>query len=148
MLNIKLNGFTLIETLVVLAIMALVVAIVPPFLPRVIQSTKVKAASWDIVSALKSTRNQAMTKQKESTLILDVEKKYFTINKKIHRLNLPDDIELSLIAADTERLNEKQAAIRFFPDGSSTGGQIKFRNGRVNYLIDVNWLTGKIKLLQ
>lgn len=143
----KANGFTLVETLVVLAIMALLITITPPFFSGVIQSTKLKAASWNIVSALKSARNQAITKQKESTLIFNVEKKYFSFNKKNYPLELPNNTILSLIAADTERLNKKQAAIRFFPDGTSTGGQIKIMDGQNKYLIDVNWLTGKIKLL-
>lgn len=143
----RVNGFTLIETLVVLAIMAMVITIVPPFISNAIESTKIKAASWEIVSGLKSARNIATTKQKESTLTINVKKKHFIIGKKYYQLDLPDNTKLSLTAADTERLDENQAAIRFFPDGSSTGGQIKIRSDKNNYLVDVNWLTGKIKLL-
>ena len=44
--------------------------------------------------------------------------------------------------------SEARGAIRFFPDGSSTGGRITLSTDRLAYLVDVDWLTGKIHLLE
>ena len=142
----NLKGFTLIEILVVLALITLILAIIPPMFSNVIDSTQIKSSSRLLVASLKEARSLAITKQKETTLMLDVEKKQFLLNQKQHNLNIPDNTKLQLIAANTEQLNEQLAGIRFFPDGSSTGGRIELSNNNLEYIIDVNWLTGKIQI--
>lgn len=81
------------------------------------------------------------------TLSLNVEDKTFAIDKKKKTLTVPDSSTLSIITARSEQLSENEGRIRFFADGSSTGGQIKLAFEKKEYVIDVNWLTGKIKIL-
>jgi len=42
--------------------------------------------------------------------------------------------------------SERVGAIRFFPDGSSTGGRVilKRDDGDAGWQVGVNWLTGRI----
>jgi general secretion pathway protein H len=40
------------------------------------------------------------------------------------------------------------AAIRFFPDGSSSGGTISLSGANRDYFIGVDWLTGRVELLE
>jgi general secretion pathway protein H len=42
--------------------------------------------------------------------------------------------------------SERRGAIRFYPDGSSTGGRITVTFGRTQYLVDVDWLTGRVSI--
>jgi general secretion pathway protein H len=51
---------------------------------------------------------------------------------------------MSLITAQSEQANESVGAIRFYPDGSSTGGRIDLSSDDVRYVIDVSWLTGTV----
>ena len=37
-------------------------------------------------------------------------------------------------------------SIRFFPDGSSTGGHISLIEGKTEYRVNVDWLTGRIAI--
>lgn len=141
------KGFTLFEILVVFVIFALILAIVPPFLPNVIASSQTKTAARELASNLKKTRSLAITRQQEMTLSLNVEDKTFAIDKKKKTLTVPDSSTLSIITARSEQLSENEGRIRFFADGSSTGGQIKLAFEKKEYVIDVNWLTGKIKIL-
>ncbi len=140
------QGFTLLEILVVFAIISLLLAIVPPLLPGVIASTNVKSAARELAASLKHVRSQAIDRQKETTLILNIEKNNYLINKKSRNLKIPEDASLSLITAKSEQLSEHEGQIRFFPDGSSTGGQIKLAHAKREYLIDVHWLTGRVKI--
>lgn len=39
-------------------------------------------------------------------------------------------------------------AIHFFPDGSSSGGSIKLSAAGRSYVIEVDWLTGKVAILE
>ncbi|MEE8321885.1 MAG: GspH/FimT family pseudopilin [Gammaproteobacteria bacterium] len=142
----KTQGFTLLEILVVLGIMTLLLAVVPPALNNVIDGTKLKGATRDLAAGLRLARSQAIAKQNDTTLLLHVEDKVFQIANKQKRLNLPEDTKLTLTTAQSEQVTEKEGAIRFFADGSSTGGRITLNNARNTYTIDVNWLTGKIRI--
>lgn len=147
MTNRKINkGFSLIEIIVALVIVGMILAITPLFLPNVIASTETKSAVRELAAGLKYARSQSITKQKETTLTLNVEKKYYQIDKQKNKLTLPEGTKLTLVTARSEQDSQDQASIRFFPDGSSTGGRINLGNDKNMYLIDVNWLTGKITI--
>jgi len=143
----KQGGFTLLETLVVMSIAALMFAIIPPMLPNVMDNTYAKSAARKLAINLKHVRSIAIATQQETTLSLDTENKLFQINDKTEKLKLSDDTKLSLTTAKSEQLSEHEGQIRFFPDGSSTGGQIKLAYLSNEFLIDVNWLTGKVRIL-
>lgn len=140
------HGFTLLEILFVFAIMALILAIVPPFLPRVIDSAHVRAAAWELSTALKKARKQAISRQQTVPVRLNVAERYYRVAQQQKDLKLPEEVVLSLTTAQSEQLDKQRGQIRFFPDGSSTGGQIKLSYNEREYRIDVHWLTGKVQL--
>jgi general secretion pathway protein H len=43
-------------------------------------------------------------------------------------------------------LDEGTGRIRFFPDGSATGGRVTLIGQNQTLVVDINWLTGEIKL--
>jgi general secretion pathway protein H len=141
------KAYSLIEVLVVLFILTLVVAIVPPFVPNVIASSNVKSTTRELASQLKQAQGLAIRKQEEITLSLNVEQHHYKLDNKKVILKLPDEAKLSLVTASSEQLSDSEGRIRFFPDGSSTGGQIKLSYINKEYLIDVHWLTGKVRIL-
>jgi len=57
---------------------------------------------------------------------------------------LGEDLALKLEAAETEQLGEHRGAVRFFPDGNSTGGRIVLAQGDRGYQVGVQWLTGRV----
>lgn len=152
----KTKGFSLLEVMVVLVIMALIMVIIPPFLPNVMASTYVKSAARELAASLKHARSQAIDHQSETTLVVNVDQESYMLTKGSRNLKsnnqtyknlvLPDDVALTLITAESEQLSEHEGQIRFFPDGSSTGGQIKLAFKDQEYLIDVHWLTGRVKI--
>lgn len=140
------NGFTLLEIMVVMAIMIFILAIIPPLFSNVISGTQVKSATRQLAAGLQYTRSQAISKQKEMTLTLDIDKKLFQVGEKVRSIKVPDDTEISLITARSEQTTTHAGRIRFFPDGSSTGGQIKLAHAAKEFLVDVHWLTGKVQI--
>ncbi len=141
------KGFTLLELLVVLAITGLVVALAPPMLPNVLDSLRVKQAARELSTALQLARGQAIARQDEVTLLLDVNERFYTIGKVSRQLTVPDDTYLVLTTATVEQVSEDSGRIRFFADGSSTGGRIEIRRAPHQYIIDVNWLTGRVSIM-
>jgi len=135
------------ELLVVLAIMTFIIAVIPPLFTNVIAGANVKSAARELAAGLKYARSLAIERQEETVLTLNVDQKFFLINEKQKPLHVPDDTTIALITAGSELISSRAGHIRFFPDGSSTGGQIKLSRAASEFLIDVNWLTGKVRIL-
>jgi len=140
------NAYTLIELLVVMAIIGLLMAVVAPRLPGVLDSTRVKSAVREITANLKASRSHAVTSSTDKIVIFNVEHKTYGDELNTKSLNLPANVTMSLVTADTEQISKDEGSIRFYKDGSSTGGQIKLEFRNTAYVVDVNWLTGKVNI--
>ncbi len=60
---------------------------------------------------------------------------------------MPRAIELKLFTAQSDLVSERVGAIRFFPDGGSNGGRITLAVGERKYDVDVDWLSGRVAIL-
>ncbi|MEZ5584105.1 MAG: GspH/FimT family protein [Candidatus Competibacteraceae bacterium] len=137
-------GFSLVELLVVLVILVLVVAVVPPLFMGVGSSAELRGAARQLAAGLRAARSNAVLKQNDAILTVDLEARQFQVSGDTRKVSLPGDVEVKLYTAQSELLNESSGNIRFFPDGSSTGGHITLANGRLEYTVNVDWLTGRI----
>lgn len=139
------TGFTMIEMIVVIVLIGIVASVVAFSFAKSLDSAKVQAASRDLVAALRYTRGQAIIKGEQKVLMLNLEKMTWTAPGKDER-ELPKDMILRLTTAQQELTSETSGGIRFFPDGSSTGGNIAVLLGEREWRINVGWLTGEITL--
>lgn len=143
----KNQGFTLLELLVVLVIGILMISLVPPLLSGPGETAQLRGAVRQLVAALRYARDEAVIEQREATLTLDLSRRGFYVTGSAREHLLPEDLSIRLFTAQSELLDDASGSIRFFPDGSSTGGRIELANQRLAYGVDVNWLTGAIKVL-
>ena len=144
----KAAGFTLIELLVVIVIMLGILLLVPPFFSDGVSGTELKAAARKVAAGLRKVHAQAITQKQEAALTLNVEERRFELTGDKRVYQLPPKIDISLYTAQSELSKEKTGAIRFFPDGSSTGGRVTLAAGERKYLVDVNWLTGRVGIIE
>lgn len=140
------RGFTLLELTVVLFVVVLGFSVIGLNLSSGSDSTKIKAAARDIVSALRYARGQALMLRQETTLTMDLDDNSYTVSGKDKLYRIAEDIELTVVTAQTELTGNGSANIRFFADGSSTGGRIMLERAHAAWKIDINWLTGQIEL--
>lgn len=145
MRHARARGFTLVEIIAVVALIALAATVVAVSVGSGLAGARVRAASKDLVAALRFTRSQAIVKREPQALTLDVEGRAYEVPGR-ERVELPQDMELRLVTARDELVGEGAGRIRFFPDGSSTGGQITLVRGEAEWLVQVEWLTGEVKL--
>ncbi len=139
------RGFTLIEMLAVVALIALTMTVVAVSVGGGLSGARVKGASRDLVASLRYTRGQAIVKREEQTLTVDVEQRRFRApNKKW--IELPKDMSMKLFTARSELEEEGVGRIRFFPDGSSTGGHIDLVHKDAVWRVEVLWLTGEVSV--
>lgn len=140
------RGFTLVEMLVVMVIMVLAYAMTAPMISAGVSGAELKAAARQIAAGLRKARSEAVVRKNEVVLTVDVERRQFVLSgdKRIYRF--PEKIEVSLFTAQSELRDDKTGAIRFYPDGSSTGGRVTLSRGERKYLVDVDWMTGRVKI--
>lgn len=141
------DGFTLIELLVVLVIIGLVTAIVAPSLVHT-PSTEIRSAAHSLASGLRSARSLALTRNRAATLTLDVEQRWYRVAGDKREHALPEAVGVSLYTARSELQGDKRGAIRFYPDGESTGARITLTSEDLAYAVDVDWMTGRVRILE
>jgi len=140
----KPRGFTLVELLVVLAIGGLLLAVTPPLITAAMPGIELKAAARRTAGAMRLAREIAIAEGRDAAWVVDVENNSYQIDGSHRRGSLPGGLEVELVAAENEMQSDSVGAIRFFPDGSSTGGRVILKRGDAGYQVGVNWLTGRI----
>lgn len=146
------SGFTLLELVVVLFILALATALVAPAFSRSFGQTQLKAATRELASLCRFARTQAIISQEVLEVVLDRQANSYWLrgsDRIAGRLNgidrvlsergpaqsvqtrqarvrpLPAGIILKSVVIETGPLREdERGAIAFFPQGSSTGGEV------------------------
>jgi general secretion pathway protein H len=136
-------GFTLLELLIVLVLLALIAGAGGAFIAKGYGRTEVRTAVRDVASALRRSRAEAITRNADWTLTVHVGQPAYRIAGQDWR-PLPRQFPVTLVTAETERIAANQGNIRFFADGSSTGGEIAFSDEQTKYHVQVDWLTGRI----
>ena len=139
------RGFTLIEIIAVVALIALAATVVVVSVGSGLAGARVRAASKDLAAALRYTRGQAIVERSQQVLLLDLENRSYTAPDK-EPVQLPPEMEIRLVTARSELEGEGAGRIRFFPDGSSSGGRITLVRGEAEWQIEVEWLTGDVAL--
>ena len=142
------RGFTLIEILVVLSIMAIGAAIVIPMVSGSGATTgELKSAAREIAAGLRLARSEAVATRRETAVTLDLEARKFRVAAGGREVALPPKVDLKLFTAQSDLTDGKRGAIRFFPDGGSNGGRVTLAAGERTYEVDVDWLTGRVRIL-
>jgi general secretion pathway protein H len=139
------RGFTLLELLVVLAIIGVVLALVPGFILRGQPRLDVDVAARAMADALRQARSDAVLQNREQLFALDVEERLFRIDQRAP-VQIDKGIEITFQSARSEAMSETIGQIRFYPDGSATGGRIGLALDGQQVEVVVDWLTGLVAL--
>ena len=135
------DGFTLLELLVSLAILALVSAIALPSLSRQPVS-KVDSAAALIKSILVKARERSIALNEDVYVELDFSRRLITGFET--SAPLPTDIYIRSTSEASGA--DGVARIRFFPDGSSSGGSIVISHQNRTVELHINWVTSDVLL--
>ncbi|MGH8469470.1 MAG: GspH/FimT family protein [Gammaproteobacteria bacterium] len=142
----SLSGFTLVELLVVLVIGGLVLSLVPPLFSQGATSVELRSAARELAAALRYARSRAINRHVESTVTVNVADKRYAISGRKGTRTLPQEADIKLDTARSQTRSVTTGAFRFYPDGSSTGGQITLASGPLRYVVDISWLTGRVAI--
>lgn len=103
----KKKGFTIVEMLVVLAIMAMLLGISLPFTSGFGRSLRLKTSARAILGTLRVARSNAITYREKYTVVFDVEKDEYWIENSEGAIfekkrRLPPSIEFKLLIDEEE----------------------------------------------
>jgi general secretion pathway protein H len=142
----KARGFTLLEIMIVITIIALSYTLLPKLFFSGVSGAELKSNARQVAGGLKLARDTAIYSRKPAFLSLDLGKREFSVDgeTKVHKLH--PDVELKLYTAQDDLVSDTVGMIRFFADGSSNGGRVTVGSGARKYLIDIDWLTGCVTI--
>lgn len=140
------RGFTLFEMLAVILLIGIAAAAVSIPVTQGLASARVNAASGELAAALRWTRAQSIVKGESLAMEVDTAAStYHAPGKPV--VHLPRDMRVAITSAREDQANATTGRIRFFPDGSSTGGRITLTRGDRQWHVNVAWLTGAIQVV-
>ncbi len=139
-------GFTLLELMVVMALLALLMGLVLPGLQRTVKKERDRASLRQLTPALRLARSQAATTRQRVRVFVNRESGRYWMDGSDRRGVLTGMRigEISLVWQDQTR---RQGYIAFYGDGSSSGGKLALEDhtGR-RYNLEVEIITGKVSL--
>ncbi len=139
------RGFTLLELLVVFALIGLMLAIVPVAYQKLHESVTYTGLVRGLIEQNAAARLQAMSTGTPAALELDFENRRFAVPPETRGGDWPEDYRLEAVVARQEVTDSRTARIRYYPDGSSTGGSIRvMRPNGEGVRLRIDWLTGRI----
>lgn len=140
------KGFSLLELTVALLIAALLLVMVMPSSTYRYRAVELQSSARDVAAALRLTRSRAITANREAEFALDLAKGVYRPAGAATAVPLPRGVGVALFTAEDEVLSGTIGAIRFFPDGSSSGGGVALSRGSERYDVLVDWLTGGVSV--
>jgi general secretion pathway protein H len=140
------DGFTLLEMVCVIAIIAMLAAVLLPNISRDTSRPRLEAYAVETASLLKSDRTAAIRRRVAIATQVDARARLLRSGSTGQTLQVPDDVDVTAVLP--VRCNERPAlsTITFFATGMSCGGTIVLSRLGAGYEIRVNWLTGGIEI--
>ncbi len=121
--NKRQAGFTLLEMLVVIAVMGLILAMVTGFGPPRSHRLELQLAAQQVAEAMRSARGEAIAQGRLVPVTLP---------------RLPAWLAVAVQAP--------QGGLVFAPDGSASGGQVVLDGGGREITISADWLSGAVRI--
>lgn len=141
------TGYTLTELLVVLLILSIALGGSVMFSLGRAGKASLPRLSSQVASLIGSASTRSVLTQREVLVVIDpVTNEISTIAED--SISVPERFSIEIITAKSELLGERRAAIRFFPEGGSTGGSIRLSDAGNAVSIEVDWLTSRVSIVE
>ena len=125
------RGFTLLELVVTLFVIALAVALVGPAIGRSTETVRLRADVAGFAALFRHAREQAITQRRPLRVVVE---------PGAHRV-FPERLVIEPAAASA-------GAVRFEPEGTSTGGEYRLHSGDTTYRVTVDSVTGRVRSIK
>lgn len=141
------NGFTLIEIICVLAIIALLAAIALPEFPRATSRPRLEGYALQTAALLNADHSAARRNHTEVATVIDTPMRSIRSGATGRVVRLPPDVTVETVLAKYCNHRPAGSTIQYFGSGMSCGGVIALTRGGSGFQVRVNWLTGGVEVV-
>jgi general secretion pathway protein H len=136
------RGFTLLELIVTLVVVTVAVGLVAPAIGRSTETLRVRAEVAGFSATFRHAREQAITTRQAFTVLLDPTSRLLTVTTGEDEVRWTRALSKRIeIRADTPG----SLAVRFEPQGTSSGGEFHLVSGKIAYRVTVDAVTGRVR---
>lgn len=137
-------GFTLLEVLVVVAILGLTASIVGTALPNTRDRVLLSSAESAVEAVLVQAQAEARRLGEPRLVEFDLDGHRIRIDNSTGSTPLPDRVEITVISA-REFGSSRRPVIAFLPDGTSSGGEVTLVSNTLRSTRRIDWMTGRVR---
>ena len=137
------TGFTLLELIVALFVIALAVGLVAPVVGRSTDALRGRADVARFSAMLRHARDQAIATRRGHAVVIDPAGHRATI------VAVPDEVRQTRALSTDLRVDAtppEALSVRFEPSGVSSGGDFRLTTGRLRFRVSVDQLTGRVRV--
>jgi len=128
MRRLRNQGFTLLELMIVVLVLALVLAVSYPSLSRGSTALHLRATGRDVLNTFRYAREKAVTEQTRMKVVVDREKQQLMLTDYfgdgVRTYLLPKDIKIQRIALAGNEIMDSFMVVRFLPNGSCDNSEV------------------------
>jgi len=135
-------GFTLLELLIVLALVTLLVGIATVFLVNTLPASKLNATARDISSTIRNARILAQINNEQQVMTIDLDSKRYGIEGRGDK-NIPPGIHIKVMDPFSGEILNGTYHMRFHAYGTG-GGTVVVWNDKRSVSIQVDPITGPV----
>ena len=139
------GGFTLVELLVVFALLALLVGLVPAAFDRLQAGAQYRDTVRTVLTDMRSARHRAQSSGADTRFVVNLNARTYGVEgQAMHEV--PSTVEVRAIAAAQESSPDGAMAIRFLPRGGASGGSVDvLRASGDGVRLRVDWFSGRVE---
>ena len=139
------NGYTFIELLVVLSILAGIAVLATPVLSG-LSGPRLDEQAATVGEVLRAARSRSIGENREVVIAINTASGLISDAGEGERLQLLPGIQIGLVTASAERIGAGTGGIRFYPDGSATGGEVTLTREGLSATVEVDWFDGSVEV--
>lgn len=139
------SGFSLIEILMVVLLIAAASALAAAVVTGGFAGMRLRSEAKEIAAQLRYTRAQAISTGRAQRFLIDpAAHTWLAPNER--KGEIGESFGVAFFGAREVQPMRGVGAIQFFPDGASTGGRVQLTAKNAAWNVDVQWLTGEVKV--
>jgi prepilin-type N-terminal cleavage/methylation domain-containing protein len=136
------RGFTLLELIVTLVVVAVAVGLVAPTIGRSTETLRTRAEVAGFSATFRHARERAITTRQPYTVVVN------PTNRLVMVTTGEDEVQWTrTLSSRVEIRAETPAAltVHFEPQGTSSGGEFHLTSGKISYRVTVDAVTGRVR---
>lgn len=129
-----------------LTLIGMLVVLVAPMAVRSLPAMKLRTVAEELRGSLRAARGAAIRQNRESWVVIDLNVNTYRRAAEQSETTLPSGLRMEMTVARSELIESGRGRIRFYPDGTSTGGEVRLVSETRALNVKVDWFDGSVSV--